>query len=360
MTKSLKLRLLLPATILLALPPLSATAAAGARPAVREPSCNSTFNPYSYSRALVSACGYKTFPRAATKLLPGGGHAYIYLQNGHRVRFLVPPKGFRPATATAAQLAEYGLPARPKSKANLAGWEKEMRRAKSVVPPPFLTESHSRAYDTTTSNNWSGYAATGSTGAFKHAEAWYWEPTYYSSSCSTNEAVEWAGIGGYFSNSGGLGQDGTAHGVPGLSNHQAWYEVVPDNDITPIAVYASNTDYMDMSTTWDSGPLYYAFFEEDITTGDYEAFTFSTSDRDTRSAEMIVERPRNANGSLPNLSNFQIATFNKTQANGSGLNNFANLHLIDMYDSSGVLMSEPAPIESSPGGYFTVTQHHCS
>lgn len=177
---------------------------------------------------------------------------HLYTER-HRVTFLVPPKGFQPLTATAAQLTEYGLPARPKSKADLARWEKEVRRAKSVTPPPFLTESHSRAYSTYSSNNWSGYVATGSTGAFHQAEAWYWEPTYYSSSCSTNAAVEWA-----------------------------------------------------------------------------------------------------------NLSNFQIMTFNKTQANGSGLNNFSNLRLIDMYDSSGILMSEPAPIESSPGGYFTVTQHHCS
>jgi Peptidase A4 family len=335
------------------------TAFASSKPAIGEPSCNSMFNPYSYSRKIVSACGYESSPRIATKPLPGGGNAYIYMQNGHKVTFLVPPKGFQPITATAAQLTEYGLPARPKGKADLARWEKEMRRAKPVTPPPFLAESHSRAYSTYSSNNWSGYVATGSTGAFHQAEAWYWEPTYYSSSCSTNAAVVWAGIGGYLNNTGGLGQDGTAHGVPGLANHQAWYEVVPDNDITPIGVYASNTDYMDMSTTWDPGPSYYAFFEEDITTGAYESFRFNTSDRDTRTAEMIVERPK-INGSFSNLSNFQIMTFNKTQANGSGLNNFSSLRLLDMYDSSGVLMSEPAPIESSPGGYFTVTQHHCS
>jgi hypothetical protein len=317
------------------------------------------FNSYAYSRAAVSGCGYRTFPRKAIKPLPGGGHAYVYVENGHTVKFLVPPAGFQPATATAAQLAEYGLPARPKNQADLAHWDAQMSKARSAVPPPFLTETHARAYSTVAYENWSGYAATGGTGAFHQAEAWYWEPTYYQSACSTNAAVVWAGIGGYFTGSKYLGQDGTAHGIPGVSNHQAWYEIVPDVTLTPIPIYASNTDYMDMSTTWNSGPLYYAFFEEDITTGVYQAVQFYTSDRDTRSAEAIVERPT-ISGSFSNLSNFEIMTFNKTQGNGSGMNNFANLDLIDMYDTSGVLMSEPAPIESSPGGYFTVTQHSCS
>jgi hypothetical protein len=50
--------------------------------------------------------------------------------------------------------------------------------------PPFLVETHAHAH-TVWSYSWSGYAITGSNGAYNHAETWFYEPTLYSSYCST-------------------------------------------------------------------------------------------------------------------------------------------------------------------------------
>jgi hypothetical protein len=316
-----------------------------------------SFDPYAYSQAAVRACGYKVFPRAAVKALAGGGSGYDYDVNGATVEFLVPPKGFQPATATSAQLSEYGLPARPAAPHALARWQAEMGNFKPASPPPpFLAETHAHA-DTVYFYNWAGYAVTGSSGSFHQAEAWYIEPTFYSSSCSTNADVTWAGIGGYSGNV--VGQDGTAHGVPGVGNHQAWWEVYPDNNITPVALYGHIGYLFDASTYWNSNG-YYVFYMYDYESGNYVSFREYITDRDTTSAEAITERPT-INGSLSHLSNFKTMTISASQANGSGLNNWSGSggrHGIHMIDTSGTDMADPSGIGSN--GYFTVTQHHCS
>ena len=53
---------------------------------------------------------------------------------------LVPPPGFDPVNATAAQLEEYGLPARPSSLAALVEWQNEMSRAWWATPASFIAE----------------------------------------------------------------------------------------------------------------------------------------------------------------------------------------------------------------------------
>jgi hypothetical protein len=52
-------------------------------------------------------------------------------------------------------------------------------------------------------------------------------------------------------------------------------------------------------------------------------------------------------------------TFNKSQANGSGMNNFSSLYQVNM-TSGGTALAGPSAIGSSPGGHFTDSQHHCS
>src|SRR5215467_13091102 len=83
-----------------------ATARTSAAPA---PPCGSSFDPFRYPRVAAEACGYQTFARAAVRALPGGGSSYDYRVHGFLVSFLVPPPGFDPATATGAQLGEYGF-----------------------------------------------------------------------------------------------------------------------------------------------------------------------------------------------------------------------------------------------------------
>lgn len=319
--------------------------------------CHSSFNPYAYPRAAVSACGYQTFSRTAVHGLPGGGSRYDYRVHGVRVRFYVPPKGFNPSTASNAKLNEYGFPVRPAAAATEKIWNAQMRSWKGAVkPPPFLAESHASA-DTVYYYNWSGYAVTGSRGNYTHAEAWYIEPTYYSSACSTNAEVTWAGLGGYNGSGDALGQDGTAHGVPGVGNHQAWWEIVPGYNIVPVNFYGHNGDLFDASTRWLGNG--YRFYLYDYGSGTTDAFDVSSSTYSGDSAEAIAERPT-INGSFSNLSNFGTMTFSETQANGIGMDQYSasgTRHGIHMIDTSGNDMADPSGIGSA--GYFTDTQHSC-
>lgn len=319
--------------------------------------CGSSFNPYAYSRAAVSACGYQTFPRVAVHALPGGGSSYDYLVHGVRVRFYVPPRGFNPSTATNARLREYGFPVRPGAASAAGRWDAQMRGWKgAVTPPPFLTETHASA-DNVYTYNWSGYAVTGSHGSYTHAETWYVEPTYYGSACSTNAEVTWAGLGGYYGSGDGLGQDGTAHGVPGMGDHQAWWEIVPGYNIIPVNFYGHSGYLFDASTRWLGNG--YRFYLYDYYSATTDAFDVSSGTYSGDSAEAIAERPT-INGSFANLSNFGTMTFSASQANGVGMNNYSpngTRHGLHMIDTSGTDMADPSGIGSN--GYFTDTQHSC-
>jgi Peptidase A4 family len=337
--------------------PAGARGAAAPGPGAAPLNCDSSFNPYAHSRAAVSACGYPTFPRVAAHALPGGGTSYDYLVHGLRVRFYVPPKGFDPATAANARLSEYGFPTRPATDTAAKRWAAQMRAWKgAVTPPPFLAETRASA-DTVYTYNWSGYAVSGSHGTYTHAEAWYIEPTYYGSACSTNAEVTWAGLGGYNGSGDDLGQDGTGHGVPGMGNHQAWWEIVPGYNIVPVNFYGHSGYLFDASTRWLGNG--YRFYLYDYYSATTDAFDVSSSTYSGDSAEAVAERPT-INGSFSDLSNFGTLTFSETQANGVGFDQYSasgTRHGMHMIDTGGNDMADPSDIGSD--GYFTDTQHSC-
>jgi hypothetical protein len=342
-----------------AVPLLTAAASAPAGSTIGPP-CNSSFDPYAYSRAAVAACGYTTFRLSALKGLAGGGRGYVYDENGTEAEIMVAPRGFDPMTATASQLAEYGFPSRPSGPAGRASWNAEMGHAHPAAAPPFLAETHARSsYTDQYSLNWSGYAAGGSDGKFTEAEAYYYEPSYYPDSCSSSSAVDWAGIGGYYKNSP-LGQDGTAFGVPGMAAHQAWWELYPINDIQPVNLTATIGYIVDASVEWirRGTDTYYAFYVENTRSGAYVALQYHTSSYDGRSAEAITERPT-INGSISDLSNYKTMTYHQTYANGSGLNTFSNLYNLTMLDDSGNTMATAGKILSS-GNFKDYYQNFCS
>ena len=327
--------------------------------------CDSSFNPYAYPQAAVSACGYQTFRRAATHALPGGGSSYDYRVHGVRVRFYVPGKNFNPGTATNARLNEYGLPPRPaghagqgqRASASLARWNTQMRGWKgAVTPPSFLAETRSTA-DSVVSGNWSGYAVSGQANSYTHAEAWYVEPAFYGSVCSSNAEATWAGIGGYYGDGDGLGQDGTAHNVPGMANHEAWWEIVPGYNIVAVNFRGHPGYLFDASTRWLGNG--YRFYFYDYYSRKTLAFDVSSSIYSGDSAEAIAERPL-INGSLSNLSNFRTLTFRHAKANGNYFSRYSPRgvrHGIHMSDVTGRDMADPSTIGSY--GNFTVKQRSC-
>jgi hypothetical protein len=349
-------------------------------PAASGPPCGSSFDPYHYQEAQVRACGYNTYPMTAVVDLPGGGSAVQYKMKDGIASELIPPPGFRPESASAVQLDEYGFPPRPTDPALLARWQQEMSLWKGAAPPaPFLSETHARVTaDTEYNNIWAGYVVTaqpGSISAFSHAEGWYIEPSIASSRCTSTSEVTWAGLGGWVDpyNGGWLAQNGTGWGVPGLGAHQAWWEVVPANGITPVPnYYGTPGDLFDASVRVISGGFRFWFLN--YATGVSDAFNRPfTGSSNSLSAEVIIERP-SVNGNPTNLANFQTLQVSQAEAwinantNGNTFDTFpANLnngtglwrHGVHMVNpSNGNDLADPSAIGSA--GSFTVSQHNCN
>jgi hypothetical protein len=362
MRSASRLSLLL-GTVLLLTTVIGNSGVSAAHRAAGPANCNSSFDPYHYTRAAVSACGYKTFPRLATRSLPGGGSVYEYNMNGKTVKTYVPPAGFRPYHASNARLAEYGFPPRPASPASLAVWRTEMKSWKGSAPaPPFLMETHMKA-DTTYSNIWAGYVIQDLGGNFfTHAEGWYTEPTIYGSRCSHTVEVSWAGIGGY--GNGVLAQNGTLYDSSG-AQHQAWWEIVPDYSIVPINFYGHPGYVFDASTRW-LGNNAYRFWFYDYYSHTTDVFDVSSFRYEPESAEVVIERPT-VNNVPTNLSNFGTWSVAESQANGLDFNTYPPTSANSLTIRHGVHMSsnttgndlaDPGNIGS--GGNFTVGQHNCN
>lgn len=345
---------------------LPATAAKTARRATPPANCNSSFDPYGYTQAAVSACGYSTFPENAVHALPDGGSSHDYNVLGTLVRVYVAPQNFVPSTATNTQLDEYGFPPRPTQPAALAAWTAEMTNWRgSASAPPFLELTHTTA-DTLYSPNWSGYMIKNSSGGtpFAHAESTWYEPDYFpTSGCSTSSAVIWAGLGGF--GHGPLGQDGTAFGVGGLANHQAWTEIVPLQGGVVGVHFSGHPDYrFDASTRWLGNG--YRFFMYDWYTqttyahDEYVGSQYYSGD----TAEAVAERPGKPGGGYTNLSNFATMTFDNSFADGVSFDSFsANglrnaLRMTDTGDQFGTPMATPSDIGTN--GYFTDTYKNCN
>ena len=307
-----------------------------------------------------------------------------YNMKGRIVKELFPPPGFRPESASASQLDEYGFPPRPTDPAQLARWQDEMGRWTGTVPAaPFLAETHatvsgvtsSPTADTVKHSIWAGYVVTAepnSLDSFSHAEGWYVEPTMAASRCPNPSEVTWAGLGGYYDpyNGGWLAQNGTGWNVPGLGAHQAWWEIVPENGITPVPNFYGTPGQVFDASVRNIGNAF-RFWFMNYQTGKSTVFDEPYPSSNAHSAEVIIERP-SINGVAADLANFQTWYVYQSEAwinfftNGTTFDNFPpNLnsaglwrHGLHMYNySTGKYYAEPSSILAP--GQFSVTQESC-
>ena len=256
------------------------------------PSCSSSFNPYAVSMAVLQRCGLKVFPRQSSAKLADGGMQYVYVVDGVRYVYDVPPASLNLAQASDHQLASYGLPARPQDPVGIAAWSQMMGRWHSVTPPAMLVETQNRASGPPAcSNCWSGYVAkTSNSSAYNWAEIKYNEPSIGSTTCSNNAAVTWGGIGG--DGTSNLAQDGTGINVPGMGQHEGWDEVLPNYMVAqpiwghPGYAFTAEVNHPG-NNTWN-------FNMWDSYTGAGIQFQ-AAGGYDGSSVEFIVERPWNSN-----------------------------------------------------------------
>jgi hypothetical protein len=116
-------------------------AASGAWPTTRigrRPSRNEGCgfsNMFAQKPATLRACGYLVYPLIAIQRLPKGVRSYVYSDG---VRQLIPPRHFKPLTASNRMLNEAGFPTKPAGGVALARWRAMMSQWKaSASPQPF-------------------------------------------------------------------------------------------------------------------------------------------------------------------------------------------------------------------------------
>lgn len=169
-----------------------------------------------------------------------------------------------------------------------------------------------------TSTNWSGYAATGRT--FTSVASSWTEPT---GTCSSGDQYSsfWVGLDGYNSNS--VEQTGTDVDCSGrTAQYYAWYEMYP-NPSYEINHTVRPGDKISASVTY-SGTNSYTLKIADSTQGWTYTTTKSLSGAPRSSAEVITEAPccTSSGGILP-LADFGKVSYTGSTANGSTLSSFS-------------------------------------
>jgi Peptidase A4 family len=208
--------------------------------------------------------------------------------------------------------------------------------------------THHGRFTTAESTNWSGYAVTGATGAYKSVSASWTEPTATCSSRRAQYAAFWVGLDGYSSDS--VEQTGTDSDCSGKTpEYYGWYEMYP-----AYPVDFSNTvkpgDAMSASVTF-SGTETYTLVLHDATQNWTQTITENETGLDRSSAEVITEAPSSNTGVLP-LANFGTVNYSVSAANGTSLGSQSPTEII-MIDNSGADKDSTSLIGS--GGGFSNT-----
>ncbi|HEY2505606.1 MAG TPA: G1 family glutamic endopeptidase [Streptosporangiaceae bacterium] len=202
---------------------------------------------------------------------------------------------------------------------------------------------------TAESTNWSGYAATGSNGAFTSVSGSWTQPTATCSSSgrgrnSDQYAAFWVGLDGFSSDS--VEQTGSDSDCAGRTpDYYGWYEMYPaapvnfNNPVRP-------GDSMSASVTF-SGTETFTLVLKDNTEGWTQTITKNETGLARSSAEIITEAPSSNTGVLP-LADFGTINYSASTANGTSLASHSPTEII-MIDNSGQDKDSTGAINSSGG-----------
>ena len=208
---------------------------------------------------------------------------------------------------------------------------------------------HHGRYTTAESTNWSGYAVTGSNGAYSSVSASWTEPT---ATCTSRRGSQyasfWVGLDGYSSNS--VEQTGTDSDCAGRTpQYYGWYEMYPAYPVNfPNTVRPG--DAMSASVTF-SGTTTYTLVLHDATQNWTQTVVQNESGLARSSAEVITEAPSSNTGVLP-LANFGTVSYSVSAANGTSLGTQNPVQII-MVNNSGQQKDSTSSISS--GGAFSNT-----
>ena len=198
----------------------------------------------------------------------------------------------------------------------------------------------------TTSENWSGYAATG--GRFTSVSAAWIQPAVTCTAQDTYSSF-WVGLDGDGTQT--VEQTGTeADCAGGTAAYSGWYEMFPADPVT-YSHPVQPGDAMSASVT-TSGTGTFTLTLTDQTQGWNQVTTQASATAQLGSAEVIAEAPSSTTGVLP-LSNFGTANFTAATSNGAPIGSSANLSELTMVSAGGA--TEATPSALTGGNAFSIT-----
>jgi hypothetical protein len=208
-----------------------------------------------------------------------------------------------------------------------------------------------RSSTTVSSSNWSGYAATGSSGAFTSVSSSWVQPAISCSSTTTYSSY-WVGLDGY-SNSA-LEQTGTeADCIGGRAEYGAWWEVLPASE-SPYSVTVKAGDSLSASVVYNGNGTF-TMTLTDSTEGWTKTTTHSGSSGYQDSSAEVIAEATEVNGSIAKLSDFGTVNFSGATADGKSLGSYSPNEIV-MAGSSDV-KAQPGSIS---GGSFSDTWENYS
>jgi hypothetical protein len=216
--------------------------------------------------------------------------------------------------------------------------------------PPNAVQPGTPASVTSSSSNWSGYAASG--GTFTSVTATWTVPTI-SPSTSGADAT-WVGIGGLTSND--LIQAGTQAMVDGSGTveYSSWIEMLPQSSRNvPLSVSAG--DSVTVTLTQQSGNDWLITMKNNTTNGSYNVTVQYSSSNS--SAEWVQEAPSVGRG-LVSLDQFGTIQFNGASAVRDGKTMSASAlgaKAITMINGQGQAIAQPSTI-GNDGSSFTIAR----
>jgi peptidase A4-like protein len=168
---------------------------------------------------------------------------------------------------------------------------------------------------TVTTENWSGYAVTGS--EFTFAKGSWHVPQVDCTKTPNTYSAFWVGIDGYSDST--VEQTGTASDCVGTTpNYYAWYEFYPAGSVV-ISMPVKPGDVMGGSVTYSNGEFTIGL--HDHTTGAEFSVTKAVSGAKRQSAEWIAEAPCcTSGGSILPLADFVRANYGEDNNSDPGTN----------------------------------------
>jgi hypothetical protein len=182
------------------------------------------------------------------------------------------------------------------------------------------------------STNWSGYAVSGSDGAYRSVAASWTVPAV---KCTSGDryASFWVGLDGYGGRSRSVEQTGTDSDCAGkTARYDGWYEMYPAGPVY-FRTKVRPGDHLSASVTFHGADTY-TLVVKDSTRGWTHTVTKDETGLDRASAEVITEAPSSASGVLP-LADFGLVRFTAARVNGEALKKRHPIKIV-MIDGSGL------------------------